>query len=141
LTSARFDSNVLIKSGDTLAIGGLLQDEMVKAKTKVPVLGDIPLFGYVFQEKVNSRTKRNLLVFVTPTIIKQGYGTGLESQVSGLSHSGEEYADPTGWRNNAKGAIRWVPTSNRQIAADYAKPGQAPAPRKYGAQSTKTSTK
>jgi hypothetical protein len=46
--------------------------------------------------------KRNLLIFVTPTIIKQGYGTGLESQVSGLNHSGEEYADPNGWRNNAK---------------------------------------
>jgi type II secretory pathway component GspD/PulD (secretin) len=128
-----FDSNVLIKSGDTLAIGGLLQDEVTKGKTKVPVLGDIPLFGYMFQEKVNSRTKRNLLVFVTPTIIKQGYGTGLESQVSGLTHSGEEYADPTGWRNNAKGAIRVVPTSNRQVAADYAKPGIAPAPKKYGA--------
>jgi general secretion pathway protein D len=136
-----FDSNVLIKSGDTLAIGGLLQDEVGKAKTKVPVLGDIPLFGYVFQEKVNTRTKRNLLVFVTPTIIKQGYGTGLESQVSGLTHSGEEYADPNGWRNNAKGAIRWVPTPNRQIAADYAKPGIAPAPRKYGVKSTRTSTK
>jgi type IV pilus assembly protein PilQ len=134
-----FDSNVLIKSGDTLAIGGLLQDEVTKGKTKVPVLGDIPLFGYMFQEKVNNRTKRNLLVFVTPTIIKQGYGTGLENQVSGLTHSGEEYADPTGWRNNAKGAIRVVPTSNRQVAADYAKPGIAPAPRKYGARPTRAS--
>jgi type II secretory pathway component GspD/PulD (secretin) len=113
-----FDSNVLIKSGDTLAIGGLLQDEVTKGRTKVPVLGDIPLFGYIFQEKVNTRTKRNLLVFVTPTIIKQGYGTGLENQVTGLTHVGEEYADPTGWRNNAKGAIRVIPTSNRHIVAD-----------------------
>jgi Flp pilus assembly secretin CpaC len=98
----------------------------------VPILGDIPLIGYAFQEKVNSRTKRNLLVFVTPTIIKQGYGTGLEDQVSGLNHSGEEYADPNGWRNNAKGATRFVPTSNRQLAADYPKPGVAKAPKKLG---------
>jgi len=124
-----FDSNVLIKSGDTLAIGGLLQDEVSKGRTKVPVLGDIPLFGNVFQERTNVRTKRNLLVFVTPTIIKQGYGTGLEHQVSGLTHSGEEYADPNGWRNNAKGAIRLVPTPNRQVVADYPKPGIAPAPK------------
>ena len=41
------DSNVLIKSGDTLAIGGLLQDEVAKARTKVPVLGDIPMLGYL----------------------------------------------------------------------------------------------
>ena len=105
------DSNVLIKSGDTLAIGGLLQDEVRKGRTKVPVLGDIPGVGYLFQEHTNTRTKRNLLVFVTPTIIKQGYGTGLEDQVTGLHSSGDEYADPNGWRNNAKGAVRLVPTS------------------------------
>ena len=124
------DSNVLIKSGDTLAIGGLLQDEVTKGRSKVPVLGDIPGLGYFFQERLNARTKRNLLVFVTPTIIKQGYGTGLEDQVSGIHHSGEEFADPNGWRNNAKGSIRILPTSNRQLAADYPKPGTAVAPEK-----------
>jgi type IV pilus assembly protein PilQ len=124
------ESNVLIKSGDTLAIGGLLQDEQTKSTNKVPVLGDIPVLGYLFQEKINTRNKRNLLVFVTPTIIKQGYGTGLENQVSGLTHSGEEYADPNGWRNNAKGAMRLVPTSHRSLAADVAKPGVPKAPKK-----------
>jgi Flp pilus assembly secretin CpaC len=110
---------VLIRSGDTLAIGGLLQDETTKGRTKVPGLGDIPILGYLFQEHLNSRTKRNLLVFVTPTIIKTGYGTGLEHQISGLDNSGEEVADPNGWRNNARGALRLVPTSDRQLAADY----------------------
>lgn len=126
------DSNVLIKSGDTLAIGGLLQDEVTKGRTKVPVLGDIPILGYAFQERLNTRTKRNLLIFVTPTIVKQGYGTGLEDQVTGIHHSGEEYADPNGWRNNARGAHRLVPTSERQVVADYPKPGQPPAPKKTG---------
>ena len=122
------ESNVVIKSSDTLAIGGLLQDENTKQRSKVPVLGDIPLLGYAFQERLNARTKRNLLVFITPTIIQQGYGTGLESQVSGLKNSGEEYADPNGWRNNARGALRLIPTSNRPNVADYPKPGLAPAP-------------
>ncbi len=122
------ESNVLIRSGDTLAIGGLLQDEASKTRAKVPVLGDIPILGYAFQERRNERTKRNLLVFVTPTIIKQGYGTGLEDQVSGLKYSGEEFADPNGWRNNARGAVRLAPTSNRQLATDYAKPGRPPEP-------------
>jgi len=124
------DSNVLIHSGETLAIGGLLQDEQLKRQNKVPFLGDVPLLGYFFQEKLNTRSKRNLLIFVTPTIIEQGYGTGLEDQVTGLTHSGEEFADPNGWRNNAKGAKRIVPTSNRPLVKDYAKPGVAPAPRK-----------
>jgi len=133
------DSNVLIKSGDTLAIGGLLQDEMLKARTKVPLMGDIPILGYLFQSRSNIRTKRNLLVFVTPTIIDQRYGTGLEDQVSGVHHSGEEYADPNGWRNNAKGAVRLVPTSQRQNAADYPKPGAPPAPAR-GSTTTRTVT-
>src|SRR5438132_3567935 len=121
------DSSVLIRSGDTLAIGGLISDQVSKSKTKVPLLGDIPVLGYAFQSHSNERHKRNLLIFVTPTIIDQRYGTGLEDQVSGLHHAGEEYADPNGWRNNAKGAVRLVPTSHRQLAADYAKPGSPPA--------------
>ncbi len=126
------ESNVLIKSGNTLAIGGLLQDEVLKGRTKVPVLGDIPILGYLFQEKLNTRSKRNLLVFVTPTIITEGYGTGLEDQVDGLHHSGEEYADPNGWRNNAKGAVRLVPTANRQVVADYPAPGTPLPPERVG---------
>lgn len=135
------DSNVLIKSGDTLAIGGLLQDEVNKTRSKVPIVGDIPILGYLFQEKLNARVKRNLLVFVTPTIIDQHYGTGLEDQVSGLHHTGEEYADPNGWRNNAKGAVRLVPTSNRHVAADYPKPGTPPAPARTQSETTTTTTK
>ncbi len=122
------DSNVLIKSGDTLALGGLISDQTSKSRTKVPFLGDIPVLGYAFQSHDNERHKRNLLIFVTPTIIDQRYGTGLEDQVAGVRHVGEEYADPNGWRNNAKGAVRLVPTSHRQVAADYAKPGEPPPP-------------
>jgi type IV pilus secretin PilQ/predicted competence protein len=122
------DSSVLIKSGDTLAVGGLISDQTSKSRSKVPILGDIPGIGYAFQSHGNERHKRNLLIFVTPTIIDQRYGTGLEDQVSGLHHVGEEYADPNGWRNNAKGAVRLTPTAHRQLAADYAKPGEPPPP-------------
>jgi type IV pilus secretin PilQ/predicted competence protein len=122
------ESNVLIRSGDTLAIGGLIQDEVAKTNNKVPLLGDVPVLGYLFQNHLNARTKRNLLVFVTPTIIDSKYGTGLEDQVSGLHHVGEEYSDINGWRNNAKGAVRLVPTGHRQVVADYPKPGTPPPP-------------
>ena len=118
------DANVLIKSGCTLAIGGLLQDESSKGLTKVPILGDIPILGYLFQEHLNRRTKRNLLIFVTPTIINSTYGTGLEDQVNGLKgSSGNEVADINGWRNNAKGSIRLKKTPYRQLAGEYPAPG------------------
>ncbi len=132
IDSRKLESNILIKSGNTLAIGGLLQDEQTKGSTKVPILGDIPVLGYLFQEKVNARVKRNLLVFVTPTVLEHGQGTGLEDQVGGLHDSGEEYADPNGWRNNAKGAIRLVPTTTAQRAGDYPKPGTPLQPQTVG---------
>ncbi len=130
IDTRKLESNVLIRSGDTLAIGGLLQDESLKGSSKVPVLGDIPILGYLFQEKLKARSKRNLLVFVTPTIIEQGYGTGLEDQVGGLHNSGEEFADPNGWRNNAKGSFRLIPTSQEQLVSEYPKPGTPIKPRK-----------
>ncbi len=124
------NSNVLIRSGETLAIGGLLQDEALKTRAKVPILGDIPLIGAAFQERLNERKKRNLLIFVTPTILQPGKGTGLEDQVSGLKGTGEVYADPNGWRNNAKSAIRLFPNRDRPNAADLPKPGIPETPTK-----------
>ena len=118
------EANVLIKSGCTLAIGGLLQDQTNRATTKVPILGDVPVLGYLFQEHLNTRSKRNLLIFVTPTIVSQKYGTGLEDQVTGLKNiSKNEYADINGWRNNANGAIRLVKTPTKQVASQYPAPG------------------
>ena len=123
------ESNVLIKSGYTLAIGGLVQDQVTKAATKVPVLGDIPVLGYMFQEHLHARNKRNLLIFITPTIVSPGGGTGLESQVNGLKNcNGEEFANPNGWRNNAKGSYRMVPTKHDSLASQY--PVALPADKK-----------
>ncbi len=123
------ESNVLIKSGYTLAIGGLLQDQTTKARNKVPIVGDIPILGYLFQERLNSRSKRNLLIFVTPTVINPEVGTGLEDQVYGLNYSGEEFADPNGWLNNARGVYRLVPTDERSIASEYPVGGMPAPPR------------
>ena len=130
-THRKLDSNVLIKSGDTLAIGGLLKDRVaLEGRTKGPVLGDIPIVGYAFQERLNSRVKRNLLIFVTPTIIEQGYGTGLEDQVTGLHHSGEEClgrtAAPPMQRTNARGASARFPTSERSLPTS--RPPASPRP-------------
>ena len=124
IDSRSLDSNVVIKNGDTLAIGGLLTDQTTKASVKVPIAGDIPVLGYMFQDHANERVKKNLLIFVTPSIIKQGYGTGLEDQVTGMHEAnGEEFSNPNGWRNNAKGSLRIVPTSHAPLATQYPLPG------------------
>jgi len=64
------ETRVLIPSGNTLVLGGLVQDEINDAATKVPVLGDIPVLGYAFRSKSRERGKMNLMIFITPTIVR-----------------------------------------------------------------------
>ena len=60
---------MLIPSGNTLVMGGLIYDTLSKQKTKVPILGDIPILGQAFRSSAKQRDKRNLVIFVTPTIV------------------------------------------------------------------------
>ncbi len=65
-----FDTQVLIPNSHTLVMGGLVQDNPISSTTKVPLLGDIPGLGYAFRSETKSVTKDNLLIFITPTIVK-----------------------------------------------------------------------
>jgi len=66
----KIETRVLIPSGNTLVLGGLVQDDIRSGSTKVPILGDIPVMGYLFRSDSKSRQKSNLMVFVTPTIVE-----------------------------------------------------------------------
>lgn len=63
-------TNIIVNSEDTAVLGGLMQDEDTESVTKVPVLGDIPIIGWLFKGKNTSRNKKNLIVFITPKIIR-----------------------------------------------------------------------
>ena len=64
------DSSVIVKDGQTIVIGGLVQDRETVAESKVPLLGDIPLLGYLFKFKQRRSTKINLLILLTPRIVE-----------------------------------------------------------------------
>lgn len=66
----KIETQVLVPSGNTLVMGGLISDNLSKQNTKVPILGDIPGIGLAFRSSAKAREKRNLLVFVTPTIVR-----------------------------------------------------------------------
>ena len=66
----KIETQVLIPSGNTLVLGGLVQDDVRNDNTKVPILGDIPLLGRAFRSDTKSRQKSNLIIFITPTIIQ-----------------------------------------------------------------------
>ena len=60
----------MIPSGNTLVMGGMISDQVNLGNTKVPVLGDIPVLGYLFRSDSKNRLKQNLLIFITPTIVQ-----------------------------------------------------------------------
>ena len=75
LTAPVFDTRtlmtqVLIPNSNTLVLGGLVQDNPKGTYTKVPVLGDIPGLGFMFRSEDKELNKDNLLIFITPTIVK-----------------------------------------------------------------------
>lgn len=61
---------VLVKSGETVVLGGLMDTQTLEEISKVPLLGDIPVLGYLFRSTSNTTTKRNLMVFIRPTILR-----------------------------------------------------------------------
>jgi type IV pilus assembly protein PilQ len=65
-------TNVLVNNGETVVLGGVFEQAKSKGQSKVPLLGDIPLLGYLFQQNTTSTNKRELLIFVTPQLLKNG---------------------------------------------------------------------
>ena len=63
-------TTVLVEDGETIVLGGLIDDDVQESVKKVPFLGDIPLLGRLFKTTSISRTKRNLMVFLRPTIVR-----------------------------------------------------------------------
>lgn len=65
-------STVLVDDGQIVVIGGLIQDTVSNGEEKVPVLGDIPLLGGLFSYKTRSHQKTNLMIFLKPTVVRDG---------------------------------------------------------------------
>jgi len=69
-TKRSLDTNVLVDDGQIIVLGGLIDDSLQNSVEKVPGLGDIPLIGGLFRYKTQNHVKRNLMVFLRPTIIR-----------------------------------------------------------------------
>jgi general secretion pathway protein D len=71
-TSTRKATNVvLVRDGQTIVVGGLMEDRVRTVKNKVPWVGDIPVIGWLFRYDTDNVEKNNLLIFLTPTIIRE----------------------------------------------------------------------
>ncbi len=64
-------TNVLVNNGDTVVLGGVYREEVTTSTSKTPLLGDIPYVGALFKQKSDNRSKTELLIFITPSVINQ----------------------------------------------------------------------
>ena len=78
-------STILAENGQVIVLGGLIQDDVTQADSKVPLLGDIPLVGALFRSTKETRIKRNLMVFLRPTVVRDSAGLA--------ALSGKKYSD------------------------------------------------
>jgi general secretion pathway protein D len=63
-------SQIVVRNGDTAVLGGLMKDQETEQVSKVPLLGDIPILGWLFKGKTGRKEKVNLLIFLTPRILR-----------------------------------------------------------------------
>ena len=70
-TSRNLSTSVVVSNGDTVVLGGLMKETESKVETKIPILGDLPWVGAFFRKDTDTITRKNLLIFVTASIISK----------------------------------------------------------------------
>ena len=81
VTSKRtVETGVLAEDGQTIILGGLIQDDITWNDARVPLIGNIPGIGWLFRSESKSNTKTNLLIFLRPTVIRDAAGADVATQ-------------------------------------------------------------
>lgn len=70
IASREVQTEVIVRDGETAVIGGIIEEEIRKDIQKVPFLGDIPVVGWLFKAKKNSKIKKELLIFISPHVLQ-----------------------------------------------------------------------
>lgn len=115
------DTTVLVDDGQILVLGGLIQDRVDKGEFKVPLLGDIPLLGWLFRYETRKSAKVNLMIFIRPSILR----TAIASQ--GLTQDRYQYLRD----QQAQSQIPWhllLPSMPAPVSPELKLAPASPAP-------------
>ncbi|MBU1426148.1 MAG: type IV pilus secretin PilQ [Gammaproteobacteria bacterium] len=74
INTKKVETNVLVENGGTVVIGGVYTQDSTDDELKVPLIGDIPIIGWLFKTDTKTKAKKELLVFITPKILKDNLG-------------------------------------------------------------------
>ena len=92
-TSTELRTNVIVKDGETIVIGGLFRDNVVTSKNQVPVLGNLPLVGVLFRGTRDTVTREEVIIILTPHIIGESAETHPEERADDIRLKREAVKD------------------------------------------------
>ena len=72
ISTRKANTTIRVKDGQTIAIGGLIQNDDINSDNKIPILGDIPLIGSLFGSRTKTENESELVILITPRLIKEG---------------------------------------------------------------------
>ncbi|MGM0430228.1 MAG: type II secretion system secretin GspD [Pseudomonadota bacterium] len=105
-------TTVMADDGETIVLGGLIDEDVQESVSKIPLLGDIPILGKLFSSTSTSKQKRNLMVFIRPTIVRDG------NRMRELSSAKYNYMRALQLDERARG-ISLMPTEDSPLLNDW----------------------
>ena len=105
-------TTVLVDDGGVVVLGGLITDTARESENRVPILGSIPIIGELFKTRSGNKEKRNLMLFIRPTILRDG-AAGSDRDEREVQRDAQPAAEPSQGQGHA--AARRAPAA---VAAD-----------------------
>ncbi|WP_240220654.1 type II secretion system secretin GspD [Rheinheimera hassiensis] len=105
-------TTVMADDGATVVLGGLIDEDVQESESKVPILGDIPILGHLFKSTSVTKQKRNLMVFIKATIVREG------SAISGISKTKYNYIRAEQLKREEAG-IRLMPNTKQVVMPEW----------------------
>jgi len=109
-SSTELATNIMVKDGQTIVIGGLFRDVVVTSRSQIPLLGDLPLIGALFRSTSDSTRRQEVIVLLTPHIINEPEETNSDARVDDIRRK----------RFGAKNELQWAGKA-RLVEDRYAK--------------------
>jgi pilus assembly protein CpaC len=127
LSTRRTETEIELRDGQTFAIAGLMNNTLTNTMSKIPGIGDIPIIGYLFRSRAYQKNQTELVVMITPTIIRRGQmgvSEGLPSLVEPyLGPPSKTYANPDAYTGSPR-----YPVNQGNRGGGNNNPAPAPAP-------------
>jgi len=119
-TSTELVSNVMVKDGGTIVIGGLFQDTAETKKSQVPILGDLPIVGGVFRGTADQHVRKEVIVLLTPHIITEPSQTKGDARAEDIRRKRFGAKDQLQWIGRARLAEdRYAKAAKYYLEGDY----------------------